>query len=266
MGEQCKEEEAFIIRKKHQQKVFYLSFYLLSFVTILNIKFLIMTFKILIIDDDLIARKILSNLLSSLFSEIEIFTAKYAIDGLKKIIKYKPNLVLLDIEMPSGTGFELLESIENKHFEVIFVSAHNELINKAQEIGVPCFVTKPINRNQLYKTVLKKINNFKTETHTLSKVLNGINLNSIIRAKASGSYSEIYLENKSKKIISWNLSKLQKELPSDLFFRAHRSHLINLDHIIDYKLIGESYVKMFCGEKIPLRKNRRNEFKNIVRR
>ena len=249
--------------------------------------------KAIIVDDEEKSRKLLRNLLSEYCEQIEILDMADSVEsGLQIINKTNPELVFLDIEMPDGSGFDLLEKIENASFEVIFTTAYNQYAIQAIHFSALDYLLKPINIDELKSAVLKveTMLNEKVEeksiNHSLQILLennkaqtnnkkiglptqSGINfvlVKDIIMCKAEGNYCVIYLDGKQQKeIVSRTLKEFEDMLKEFNFFRVHRTYLINLNHIKEYNRTNQSAdydgdggsVVMNNGLYLPVSRDRR---------
>lgn len=224
--------------------------------------------KAVIIDDEEKSRKLLRNLVQKYCPEVEISAMADSVEtGVKVLKKENPDLIFLDIEMPDGTGFDLLEKVKDLHPEVIFTTAYDQYAIKAIHLSVLAYLLKPINVEELKDAVQKvhvKINE-RVEKQAVNQSLqvllenntalannkkvglstqNGINfvlIKDIVMCKAEGNYSVIYLSGKNQQeIVSRTLKEFEDMLTEYNFFRVHRSYLINLDHIKEYNRTNQS--------------------------
>jgi two-component system, LytTR family, response regulator len=203
------------------------------------------------------------------------------IDAIKEIQNKKPELVFLDIEMPHGTGFDILESIPDRKFAVIFTTAHNDYAIKAIKASALDYLLKPVDieelqgaikkaEEQIRKSIFPALNKeilvsqnapalYKKIAIQSSNSTEFVNIDEIIRLEAEGSYSNIFLINNKKIIASKNLKEFQNILPQNIFYRAHNSHLINLMQVKRF-LRNEGMVEMNDGSSITLSRRNRDEF------
>jgi two-component system LytT family response regulator len=224
--------------------------------------------KAVIIDDEVKSRKLLRNLINDYCPEIGIIDMAESVEsGVKLVKKTKPDLIFLDIQMPDGTGFDLLEKIGNMQTEVIFTTAYDQYAIQAIQLSVLAYLLKPINVDEL-KAAVSKVNdkiNEQAEIQTVNQSLqvllensnalaknkkiglstqNGINfvlIQDIIMCKAEGNYSIIYLADKQhQEIVSRTLKEFEDMLTEFNFFRVHRTYLINLSHIKEYSRTNQS--------------------------
>lgn len=238
-----------------------------------------MKIKCIIIDDKSNIRDLIQSILEDNFSDIEIIgTGNSVKTGLKEINTKKPHLVFLDIELPDGTGFDILESIHEKKLKVIFISAFNHYALKAFEYSAVDYILKPINILSFIKSVNKVINtieeqnnynillgNIRSEFPTkLALQIKGeiryIDVNDIICVTAEGRYSTIHLKEGSKYFESKIISYFEEILNNKIFIRIHKSYLINLNYVTSFKKIGDGQVTMADNSVYSVSRSRKDEF------
>lgn len=215
--------------------------------------------KAVIVEDEEVSRDILKNYLSKYCADVEFMGAASNIEEGKILIESsKPNIVFLDIEMPYGNGFDLLEQLEDISFDVVFITAYSHYAIKALNLSASYYILKPIDIDELVNAVdkIKKEQTTKQQ-HQKTKILTEnikslnnkskkivlpqldgfkvVKISNIIRAEASDNYTVIYLEGGEKQVISKTLKHFEELLCDMGFLRSHKSHLINLDHIAQYK-------------------------------
>ncbi|UKN00257.1 LytTR family DNA-binding domain-containing protein [Paracrocinitomix mangrovi] len=215
--------------------------------------------KAVIVEDEEIGRETLRNYLANYCKDVEVCGEGTNIqEGEELITKYQPDIVFLDIEMPFGNGFDLLEKLDEINFEVVFITAYSNYAIKALNLSAAYYILKPIDIDELIAAVEKiKSNSGNKErfqnTQILADNIKSINdreqkivlpqidgfevvkIKNIIRAEAADNYTILYLEDGIKYTLSKTL-KHYEELLSDFgFLRSHKSHLINLEHVVKYK-------------------------------
>lgn len=215
--------------------------------------------RAIIVEDELASRQALSNYLSKYCPDVELLEAVGSVkEGIESIQKHDPNLVFLDVEMPYGNAFDLLDAIDEINFETIFVTAFSHYAMKALNVSASYYLLKPINIDELIVAVDKVKENLKEESipnHTrilvenihhqqkqnnkiVLPLLDGfevIRVKEIIRCKAEDNYTCFYLENGSKRLISKTLKVYEELLKEFDFIRVHKSHLVNYHHIVKYQ-------------------------------
>lgn len=197
---------------------------------------------ILIVDDEALAREELRFLLSKIPSVGRINEANNIDEAEAYILQHHPDVILLDINMPGGSGFDLLERLTLAP-AIIFTTAYSEHALKAFEVNALDYLLKPINPSRLASALEKFTHTENTEQNkpvTLnrnSKIFLKdrdqcwlIPLSDIIYIEAIGNYCRIHFHN-AKPMIKKSLSLLEKKLPSDSFIRANRQEIINIQKI-----------------------------------
>lgn len=237
--------------------------------------------KALIVDDERLARKELSNLLQD-YQEIEIVgEAVNAEDAEEKIKSLKPDLLFLDIQMPGKTGFELLESLDTVP-EVVFTTAYDEYALKAFDFNALDYLLKPIEPDRLKETVTKLVNKAQKEEEPETDepkklgpqdrvfVKDGdkcwfVKLENIRLFESDGNYIKIYFDN-FKPMIHKSLNALDEKLDDRSFFRASRKHIINLTWVesIESWFNGGLMVVLRGGDKVEVSRRQAARFKEMM--
>lgn len=240
--------------------------------------------KAIIVDDELGARESLSKMIEKNCKQIEIIgkadSMKTAYD---MISASNPDLVFLDIEMPKGNAFDLLEKFKEINFHIIFTTAYDHYAIKAIKFSAVDYILKPIDPEELVAAVTKlekrlgqksELNQqFKTlltnvrPENKLKKVgipdgdgLVFINLSDIIRCDSDGNYTYFILTNGKKIIASRTLGEYEQLFSDDNFFRVHRSHLINLEHVKKYIKGEGGYVVLSDNSQVEVSRRNKNDF------
>lgn len=238
--------------------------------------------RVIIVDDEEGARESLSNLLVKFVEGVKIVAKAESIaSAIEKIEKHKPDLVFLDIEMPFGSGFELLEKIKPINFNIIFVTAYDHYALKAIKFSALDYLLKPVDIDELRTAVSKHLKSANTKTdenyeNLLSNLKttsndkkiaipdgNGIafvQVSNIIRCESDGNYTRIFLASGKKILASKTLGDYDKLLDSVGFFRVHRSHLINLSHIKKYVKGEKGYVEMSDLSRVEVSRRKKTPF------
>ena len=239
--------------------------------------------KAIIVDDEKISRNILNDYLTKYCPDVTIVAlAESANEGLSAIKKYKPDILFLDVEMPKGNGFDLLEQIEEINFETVFVTAFDNYAIQALNYSAAYYILKPVSIDELISSVEKikrKKEKNQTENHTkiLLENINTANIQQqkivlplqdgfevvsvkdIIHCNAHDNFTDFYFIEKSKMMICRTL-KFYEELLSDSgFIRVHKSHLINLNHVVKYTKGKGGQLTMTNGSVIDVSPNKKEE-------
>ncbi len=231
------------------------------------------TLTAIIIDDELHGRENLKMIIENYCPEIEILgLAESVIKARELVSAFSPDVVFLDINMPVLDGFDFLEQYNERNFEVVFVSAHEEFGINAVKAGAADYLLKPVNIKELKLTVKKLLSicNKKAksvialETDKLViPVTHGFNvllIDDIIRLEADGCYTTVIIHNGRNTVVSRTLKDFEDTLPKEKFFRIHRSHLINLKFIKDYSNLSGNYVTMMDGSRIEISRRKAPDF------
>ncbi len=213
-----------------------------------------MKLNAILIEDESNSREILRNYLAKYCANVNLVGEAATIkEGLALINKEKLDLIFLDVEMPFGNAFDLLEQVPNRTFETVFVTAYNQYAMDALNNQAAYYLMKPINIDELIKAVdyvteIRKKENA-LEDQVLKPKLNKVdgkitlpqqdgfqvlNVSEILYCKADDNYTEIYLENK-KLLVSKTLKYFEAILASYSFARIHKSYLVNVNEITKYR-------------------------------
>lgn len=202
-----------------------------------------MKLKALIVDDERLARKELRSMLD-VFEEISVIgEASNLTDAAGLITSEKPEVVFLDIQLSSETGFDLLERVE-KTFKIIFVTAFDEYAIRAFEVNALDYLLKPVNPLRLAKAIDKLTKDRAPNSNQLRKLeyddrlfieigerSKFLSVSLISHICASGDYSEIFTSGGEKFLLEKPLREWEERLPEKHFARIHRSTIVNLNEI-----------------------------------
>lgn len=240
--------------------------------------------KTVIVDDEQDAVEFINSLVGEYCPTLEVVgKANNVIQGVTVIKDSDPDLVFLDVEMPNGTGFDLLEQFPEKNFDVVFITAFNHYAIKAIKFSAVDYILKPININEFIDAVnkaVKKRSERRTQGNESLKILmenirsshpsrlaiptadgmEYLNPKDIIRIEADRSYSWFFLSGDRKILVSKHLKEFQELLGDRYFFRPHNSHLINLKYVRKYIRKEGGYIEMTGGAAIPVSRNRKDIF------
>jgi two-component system LytT family response regulator len=242
--------------------------------------------KAVIIDDEKRTRELIAKLIESFELGIETFPiGENVTSGLKAIEEIKPDIVFLDIQMPDGTGFDLLKMIPQKTFEVIFITAHEEFAIKAIKFSALDYILKPIDPEELKKSIEKAIESIdhKREDSQFEALQQNIqpsqkrrlvlktqesvhvvDLDKIIRCESDRNYTSFYLVDHKKILVSKTLKDYETLLTGHNFLRVQQSHLVNLDYVDRYDKAHGGTVIMKDGSEVPISPAKRDIFFKIL--
>lgn len=256
-----------------------------------------MKMRALIIDDEEFARKNLQMMLEEYCPEIEVIGEASGKEQAKAIIEAsKPDVIFLDIRMPSGSeGFELLDEVENKDFLVVFVTAFKDYALRAFNASAVYYVLKPIDIDDLRSAVDKLVEakkvftddpqNFVTYFKSLKNLSQSLLSNrpnnriaishtrglkiveddTITHLEASGNCTTIYFEDGTRYLDTRTLKVYENILDPSKFFRVHKSHIINLNRLVEYLNEDGHFAVLKGGLRIPVARNRVTDFVKMLK-
>ncbi len=246
--------------------------------------------RTIIIEDEQKSRELLDAMIQKNCPELEIIGhASDVSQGVELIRGLKPDLVFLDISMPNGTGFEVLEQVSDQHFELIFATASDQHALKAIKFSACDYLLKPIDAEELKAAVDKVIKkkksnsgmdnlqfliehlkradeNYQKITLPTGNAYEIVNIKDIIRCEADGSYTTFYLSDKRKLVISAGLKHYEELLPEVDFIRVHHHHLINMNHVLRFLKEDGGYAIMSDGSKIEISRRKKEAFMDRLNR
>ncbi len=213
--------------------------------------------KAVIVDDEQLSIENIKSLLTNYCKQIKQILEARNITTAEKIIREnKPDIIFLDIEMPNGNGFDLINNIQDLHCNIIFITAFETYAVEAFRKNAIDYLLKPLNIDQLMEAVTKvstnniSTNNISTIKETIEKIppqqqaqhiklptMHGFDwlpVSNISYIKASNNYSIIYLIDGAKYTVSKTLGDYEIQLPSHNFVRIHREHIVNIHEIARY--------------------------------
>ena len=246
-----------------------------------------MKLKAVIVEDEEASRITLRNYISKYCSEINVVGEGSSVEeGVAVIQECRPDLVFLDVEMPYGNAFDLLEKFDAVFFETIFVTAYSNYAVKAINYSASHYLLKPIDIDELTiattrvrEKIIKKaqneasintkilLENIHITNSQLKKivlpVLDGfevVEVQEIIRCRANDNFTDFHLKNGSRKVICRTL-KYYEEILSELgFLRVHKSHMINMQYVKAYKKGKGGHVEMNDGSFVDISASRKQAF------
>ncbi|MEW7289448.1 LytR/AlgR family response regulator transcription factor [Aquimarina sp. 2304DJ70-9] len=246
-----------------------------------------MSLKAIIVDDEKHSRETLKNLISEFCTDVSIMASAGSVEeAITAIATTNPDVVFLDIELQSGTGFDILTQIKLINFEIIFITAFEQYAIKAVKYSSLDYLLKPIDLDELIKAVEKAKNkknkevyNMQLETlvHNLQQqpklhkiclsTTDGfefISIESIIYCKANGSYTAFYLKDKKTVLVSKHLKEYENLLDHQSFMRIHNSFLINLKEVEKYIKSDGGYILMSNNDTVNISKSKKDTFLNAM--
>lgn len=238
-----------------------------------------MKFNALIVDDEMDAATALRLLLEKTCDNVKITgICLSVVEAIKFINKEQIDILFLDIEMPGGDGFDLLEILKNKMPYVIFTTAHHEYAIKAIKYGARDYLLKPLDPDELVAAIQKASEHLnKNEKNSIpsaslsslavrtNKEILFLNKEDILYIRADGRYSEIVCKSDRRYNICKNIGELEAELGGDSFFRVHKSYLINCKHILKINSNDGGFIEMCDQKEIEISRRKKAEFLHFLK-
>lgn len=255
-----------------------------------------MILQTIIVDDEQGSRETLGLLLREYCPDVQVVAmADSVTSGLAAIRQYQPQLLFLDIRMPFGNGFELLEYLNERQFEVILTTAYDQYAVRAIRSGVLDYLLKPIDADELLQAVQRAREKYAVFLQQKSQPASGypyelarekievllqtlsatslpekialptasgmefIRIQTIIRCEAVANYTRFYFLNHEPLLITRTLKEFDRMFTYSNFFRVHNSHLINLDHVVRYLRSDGGQLVMVDGGVVEISRRRRDE-------
>lgn len=213
-----------------------------------------MKLRSIIVEDEETSREILKNYLKKYCPNVEVLDEASNVEEALLLIRNNDlDLVFLDVEMPYGNAFDLLDKVGDRNFETVFVTAYNHYAIDALNAHASYYLMKPISIDELIKAVDYVVEIKEKENALQDQVLvpktksvNGkitipqqdgfqvLDTVNILYCKADDNYTEIYLNNNKKILVSKTLKYFEEALSNSSFARVHKSYLVNVNEVIKY--------------------------------
>lgn len=239
----------------------------------------------IIIDDERDGAEVLQFLIRENCLNINILCLEHSVESaISTIQRLKPDLIFLDIEMPTGTGFDVIQATKEIEYETIFITAYEHYAIKAFKTNAIDYLLKPVDIDELVNAVKNAEKRIATSNRNQSSqieslILNAINKNKkisipsqdgvlwvdvddIIRFEADSNYTHVYMKNKRKVMVSKTLKSFEEQLMNSNFCRVHSTHLINLNEVEKYIKGDGGIVVLKDTSNIPVSRANKAELLN----
>ncbi len=241
-----------------------------------------------IVEDEITAREVLKSYLEKYCPQVEVIgEADNCKNAVPLLHKLRPQLVFLDVEMPYGNAFDVLDGCKDLFFETIFVTAFSEYSLRALNQSAAYYLLKPVSIEDLIIAVNKvhghiinheifnrnkiMVENFKESKPEKQQVilptLEGfevVKMENIIRLQGNGNFTDIYLTDRTKRMVCRFLKHFAEILPFP-FIRVHKSHIININHVIAYHKGSGGYVVLDTGVEIEISPGYKERFLQLFK-
>ena len=232
----------------------------------------------IIVDDEIAIRKTITTLLRESYPEINITASAGTIgEGYEAIKQHRPDLLFLDVELPDGSGFDLLKKISPVNFKVIFITGHQEYALRAIKVSALDFILKPFETEELHRAVEKAREAINHDEEQLKlQVLNEnlqnkkilkriilytsdhfhlVSVSDIIRAEADSNYTRFWLSGGKRIMVSRTIKNFDELLSGSGLIRVHQSHLVNIKYIDKFVKRDGGYLQLKDSTSIPVSHN-----------
>lgn len=237
----------------------------------------------ILVDDEKNNSEILREILKRYCPQVDVVAVCTDItSAAQQIETLKPDLIFLDIQMPNGSGFDLLDRIQQKNMEVIFVTAYDNFLLKAIRYSALDYILKPVNITELVNAVNRAekriadrsindqlqllLSNMQRPTQTQKIAIPVkdeyifVTVSDIVRLEANGAYTEIFTNDNKSFLTSKNMKEYEDLLPETMFCRVHHAHIINMNFVRSYHKGRGGYVQMTNGITIEVSVRKKDEF------
>ncbi|MFO8128978.1 MAG: LytTR family DNA-binding domain-containing protein [Bacteroidales bacterium] len=247
--------------------------------------------RTVVVDDEVMARETIIDMLNLFCGDVEVIGEASGVNtGYEIINHHNPDLVLLDIKMGDGTGFDLLNKFETINFHVIFITAFEEYAIQAFKFSALDYLLKPIDPEELTAAIQKAKtligqNNLELRINTLFDNLRNINqdkrkklvlkttgnvhvvdLANVIRCQSDKNYTHFFTNDGEHIVVSKTLKEFDELLSEFDFFRVHQSHLINLDYIKRYDKSDGGFLVMKDDTRVPVSFRKKDELMKVFKK
>ena len=244
--------------------------------------------KAIIIEDEKMSRETLRRMLEKYCPTVDVVAeADGYRKGIEEIRKHHPDVIFLDIQMPDGSGFRLLEELDEIDFEVIFTTAFDQFAIKAIKYSALDYLLKPIipqdladavqrvekkkaenNRRKSFEDSSESLRMQERQSHKIvlstSDMIHVINVDEIVRCESDNYYTNFYFVDGRKLLISKTLKENEELLSPFDFIRPHKSHLVNIKYIKSFLRQEGGYILMHDGTLIPVSRRKKDKIMEII--
>ena len=241
-----------------------------------------------IIEDEKKSREALQGLLQRYCPTVKVVgEAEGYRPGVELIRKHQPDVVFLDIQMPDGSGFRVLEATKEMKFEVIFTTAFDQFAIKAIKYSALDYLLKPIDPQELAQAIRKVeekasdeakskniealLDNLQTRDEDPRKIvlstaekMHVIDVSDIVRCESDNYYTYFYFLDGTRILVSKTLKENEELLSHHNFIRPHKSHLINVKYIKSFIRHEGGHIVMSDGARIPVSRRKKERIMEIL--
>ena len=244
--------------------------------------------KIALIDDDKAIRDLYKKLIGRNFSDniVEIYEASNTKDGIELLKQEKPDLLVLDIDLGDGTGFDVLQAVKPYSFTLIFSTAFNDFAIKAIKFSALDYILKPVDEDEFCSAIEKAISmheksnlenqiknffdHYEKKNQTKKLVLktagefNLVDITDIVYCQSDNSYTTFSFVNSEEIVVSKGMKEYEDILSEYNFFRPHASFLVNLNFVKKLDKSDGGYLILKNGIEIPVSQRKKARLIKIL--
>jgi two-component system, LytTR family, response regulator len=244
--------------------------------------------KLLVIDNEPNQRTAIKALLNAFCPEVSLIEEADGVQsGLHQIKTMQPDIVLLDVEMDDGSGFDLMKQISQPFFQLIFVTAHNKYAIEAFQFSAIDYLLKPVDPDALQKSIQRAVHNIQgrdlsRQVEFLLQHLNGkhdhdkrivlkdieniyfVRISDILYCMAEGTYTKFYLQHDNPVMVSKNLKEYENILEPLGFIRTHHSYLVNPAKIIRFDKSDGGSLILEGNHPVPLSQRKKDAVLSLL--
>ncbi|MBK7408669.1 MAG: response regulator transcription factor [Saprospirales bacterium] len=246
-----------------------------------------MDFKIILVDDEAACRHTLRRFLEMQGPDVRVLgEAQSVAEGAQLLREMSPDLLLLDVQMEDGTGFDLLDRFPNLTCNVVFTTAHDDFAIRAFRYNAIDYLLKPVDPDELATAIRKArehqdLKTFQGQIAQLVQTATDKNFDritlptsagpvfaltkDITRMETYGNYTFVYLADGERHLVSRNLKEFEEMLLQPNFFRLHQSHLVNTACVKKFLKEDGGYALMQDGTKVPVSRRRKEAFLELLK-
>lgn len=242
----------------------------------------------IIIDDERTSRDTLRKMIQRYCPEVQVIAeADGYQSGIQILKQYSPDVIFLDIQMPDGSGFKLLENINKLDFEVVFTTAYDQYAIKAIKCSALDYLMKPIDAAEL-KAAVEKVSQINIKPSVNKKVevlvdslkrperypdrivlntadtIHVVDSNNIMHCESDDYYTRFFFTDKTSLLISKTLKEVEEMLAGHNFIRVHKSHLVNISYIISFDKSTGGNLVLEDGSQIPVSRRKRDSLHDLL--
>jgi two-component system LytT family response regulator len=243
--------------------------------------------RVCIVDDEAATRSLLKHFFRDFFPDVELVGEADCVSrGIELLETKSPDLLFLDIQMPDGSGFDLLHHFEQPNFKLIFITAYDQFALKAFQYNAIDYLLKPLEPRALRDAVNKVLQRSNLPLQPRIKGLREVmenrqadrialssaegyafyELAEIVRLESSGNYTTFHIQDGHRTTVAKTIKEYEALLPAEHFYRVHQSHIVSLRHVKKVLKEDNGVAVMADGSKVPISRRKKETFIELLTR